>query len=81
VRPKDFYGKVRGFLSLKLKYDHADMVGWSSRKALFRFAQAYAYGKMRKHPRAVFRDPDGVKPEGMVYKPLPKPRCRRRKAP
>src|SRR3954470_15077337 len=49
ARSKDFYGKVLGFLGFKLKYDDADMVGWSNRKTLFRISQADAQGRKRKH--------------------------------
>jgi len=49
ARSKDFYGKVLGFLGFKLKYDDADMVGWSNRKTLFWIAQADAQGRKRKH--------------------------------
>jgi catechol 2,3-dioxygenase-like lactoylglutathione lyase family enzyme len=49
ARSKDFYGKVLGFLGFKLKYDQADMVGWSNRKTLFWIAQADAQGRKRKH--------------------------------
>jgi catechol 2,3-dioxygenase-like lactoylglutathione lyase family enzyme len=44
----DFYGKVLGFLRSKLKYDHADMFGWSNRKTLFWIAQ----GKKRQQRKA-----------------------------
>ena len=49
ARSKEFYGKVLGFLGFKLKYDQADMVGWSNRKTLFWIAQADAQGRKRKH--------------------------------
>jgi catechol 2,3-dioxygenase-like lactoylglutathione lyase family enzyme len=48
ARSKDFYGKVLGFLGFRLKYDHADMVGWSNRKTLFWIAQ----GKKRQQRKA-----------------------------
>ena len=118
ARSKDFYGKVLGFLGFKVKYDQADMVGWSNRKTLFWIAQADAQGRKRKHRKGdigfhhyafklssrkdvdalgaflvkhgmtiidppgeyydssyyavYFADPDGMKLEGMVYKPRPK---------
>jgi catechol 2,3-dioxygenase-like lactoylglutathione lyase family enzyme len=49
ARSKDFYGKVLGFLGFKLKYDYADMAGFSNRKTLFWVAQADAQGRKRKH--------------------------------
>jgi len=125
ARSKDFYGKVLGFLGFKLKYDYADMAGWSNRKTLFWIAQADAQGKKRKHRKSdigfhhyafelgsrkdvdalgafllehgmtvldppgeyydssyyavYFADPDGMKLEGMVYKPAPKARRKKRK--
>jgi len=125
ARSKDFYGKVLGFLGFKLKYDYADMAGWSNRKTLFWIAQADAQGKKRKHRKGdigfhhyafelasrkdvdalgafllehgmtvldppgeyydssyyavYFADPDGMKLEGMVYKPAPKARRKKRK--
>jgi catechol 2,3-dioxygenase-like lactoylglutathione lyase family enzyme len=45
---KDFYNKVLGFLGFKLKYEYADMAGWSNGKTLFWIAEADAEGK--KHP-------------------------------
>jgi catechol 2,3-dioxygenase-like lactoylglutathione lyase family enzyme len=129
ARSKDFYGKVLGFLGFKLKYDQADMVGWSNRKTLFGIAQADAQGRKRKHRKGnigfhhyafelssrkdvdalgafldkhgmtvidppgeyydssyyavYFADPDGMKLEGMVYKPRPQSKRapKRRKAP
>jgi catechol 2,3-dioxygenase-like lactoylglutathione lyase family enzyme len=49
ARSKDFYGKVLGFLGFKLKYQYADMAGWSNRKTLFWIAEADAQGKKHKH--------------------------------
>jgi hypothetical protein len=48
ARSKDFYARVLGFLGSKLKYDHADMFGWSNRKILFWIAQE----KKRQRRRA-----------------------------
>ena len=48
-RSKDFYGKLLGFLGFKLKYDYADMAGWSNKKTLFWIAEADAKGKKHKY--------------------------------
>ncbi len=107
-----------GFLGFKLKYDYADMAGWSNGKTLFWIAAADAQGKKHKYRKGdigfhhyafelasrkdvdalgafleehgmnvvdppgeyygdryyavYFTDPDGMKLEGMVYKPPPK---------
>ena len=117
-RSKAFYGKLLGFLGFKLKYDYADMAGWSNSKTLFWISAADAQGKKRKYRKGnigfhhyafelssredvdalgkflerngmtvldppgeyygpsyyavYFADPDGMKLEGMVYKPPPK---------
>ena len=42
ARSKEFYRKVLGFLGFKLKYDYADMAGWSNGKTLFWIAAAEA---------------------------------------
>ena len=124
ARSKDFYGKVLGFLGFKLKYDYADMAGWSNGKTLLWINQADARGKTHKHRKGdigfhhyafelssrkdvddlgafltkhgmtvldppdeyydssyyavYFADPDGMKLEGMVYKPASKPRARKK---
>ena len=49
ARSKKFYDKVLGFLGFKLKYDYADMAGWSNRKTLFWIAAADAQGRKRKY--------------------------------
>ncbi len=49
ARSKEFYGKVLGFLSFKLKYDYADMAGWSNGKTLFWLASADAQGRKRQY--------------------------------
>jgi catechol 2,3-dioxygenase-like lactoylglutathione lyase family enzyme len=49
ARSKEFYDKVLGFLGFKLKYDYADMAGWSNRKTLFWIAAADAQGRKRKY--------------------------------
>jgi len=49
ARSKRFYGKLLGFLGFKLKYDYADMAGWSNRKTLFWIAAADAQGRKRKY--------------------------------
>jgi catechol 2,3-dioxygenase-like lactoylglutathione lyase family enzyme len=49
ARSKDFYGKLLGFLGFKLKYEYADMAGWSNGKTLFWIAEADAQGKKHKH--------------------------------
>ena len=123
-RSKDFYGKLLGFLGFKLKYDYADMAGWSNRKTLLWISAADAQGKKRKYRKGdigfhhyafelssrkdvddlgaflaknkmkivdppgeyydrsyyavYFTDPDGMKLEGMVYKPPRKPRARKK---
>jgi catechol 2,3-dioxygenase-like lactoylglutathione lyase family enzyme len=48
-RSKAFYGKLLGFLGFKLKYDYADMAGWSNSKTLFWISAADAQGKKRKY--------------------------------
>jgi catechol 2,3-dioxygenase-like lactoylglutathione lyase family enzyme len=48
-RSKAFYRKLLGFLGFKLKYDYADMAGWSNGKTLFWIAAADRQGKKRKH--------------------------------
>jgi catechol 2,3-dioxygenase-like lactoylglutathione lyase family enzyme len=48
-RSKVFYGKLLGFLGFKLKYDYADMTGWSNGKTLFWISAADAQGKKRKY--------------------------------
>jgi catechol 2,3-dioxygenase-like lactoylglutathione lyase family enzyme len=49
ARSKEFYGRLLGFLGFKLKYDYADMAGWSNRKTLFWIAAADAQGRKRKY--------------------------------
>jgi len=49
ARSKEFYAKLLGFLGFKLKYDYADMVGWSNGKTLFWIAAADAQGRKRKY--------------------------------
>jgi|SRR5579883_1127276 len=49
ARSKEFYGKLLGFLGFKLKYDYADMAGWSNGKTLFWIAAADAKGRTRKY--------------------------------
>ena len=49
ARSKEFYGKVLGFLGFKLKYDYADMAGWSNGKTLFWLAAADAQGRKRQY--------------------------------
>jgi catechol 2,3-dioxygenase-like lactoylglutathione lyase family enzyme len=46
---KTFYGKLLRFLGFKLKYDYADMTGWSNGKTLFWIAAADAQGRKRKY--------------------------------
>ena len=48
-RSKEFYGKLLGFLGFKLKYDYADMAGWSNGETLFWIAAADARGRKRKY--------------------------------
>jgi catechol 2,3-dioxygenase-like lactoylglutathione lyase family enzyme len=47
ARSKEFYGKLLRFLGFKLKYDYADMAGWSNGKTLFWIAAAE--GRKRKY--------------------------------
>jgi catechol 2,3-dioxygenase-like lactoylglutathione lyase family enzyme len=49
ARSKTFYDKVLGFLGFKLKYDYADMAGWSNGRTLFWIAAADAQGRKRKY--------------------------------
>ena len=49
ARSKTFYDKVLGFLGFKLKYDYADMAGWSNGRTLFWIAAADAQGRNRKY--------------------------------
>jgi hypothetical protein len=49
ARSKEFYAKLLGFLGLKLKYDYADMAGWSNSKTLVWIAAADAQGRKRKY--------------------------------
>jgi catechol 2,3-dioxygenase-like lactoylglutathione lyase family enzyme len=120
ARSRAFYDKLLRFLGFKLKYDHAEMAGWSNGKTLFWIAQADARGRKRKYRKGdigfhhyafelssrrdvdelgaflvknnvnvvdppgeyydrsyyavYFTDPDGMKLEGMVYKPRPRGR-------
>jgi catechol 2,3-dioxygenase-like lactoylglutathione lyase family enzyme len=48
-RSKAFYAKLLGFLGFKLKYDYADMAGWSNGKTLFWISEADAQGKKHKY--------------------------------
>jgi len=48
-RSKEFYDKLLLFLGFKLKYDYADMAGWSNGKTLFWIAAADATGKKHKY--------------------------------
>jgi catechol 2,3-dioxygenase-like lactoylglutathione lyase family enzyme len=49
ARSRDFYGKLLKFLGFRLKYDYADMAGWSNAKTLFWIAAADAEGKKHKY--------------------------------
>jgi catechol 2,3-dioxygenase-like lactoylglutathione lyase family enzyme len=49
ARSKEFYGKLLGFLGFKLKYEYADMAGWSNGKTLFWMAAADEEGRKRKY--------------------------------
>lgn len=49
ARSKEFYGKLLGFLSFKLKHDYAAMAGWSNGKTLFWIAAADEQGRKRKY--------------------------------
>jgi len=48
-RSKEFYRKLLGFLGFKLKYEYADMAGWSNGKTLFWISAADAQGRKRKY--------------------------------
>ena len=48
-RSMAFYSKLLGFLGFELKYDSADMAGWSNGKTLFWISAAAAQGKKRKY--------------------------------
>jgi catechol 2,3-dioxygenase-like lactoylglutathione lyase family enzyme len=49
ARSKAFYDKLLRFLGFRLKYDYADMAGWSNGKTLFWIARADAKGRKRKY--------------------------------
>jgi len=49
ARSKEFYGKLLRCLGFKLKYDYADMAGWSNGKTLFWIAAADEEGRTRKY--------------------------------
>jgi len=49
ARSKAFYSKLLHFLGFKLKYDYADMAGWSNGKTLFWIAAADAQGRRHKY--------------------------------
>jgi catechol 2,3-dioxygenase-like lactoylglutathione lyase family enzyme len=49
ARSKTFYDELLRFLGFKLKYDYADMAGWSNRKTLFWIAAADDKGKRHKY--------------------------------
>jgi catechol 2,3-dioxygenase-like lactoylglutathione lyase family enzyme len=49
ARSKVFYDELLRFLGFKLKYDYADMAGWSNGKTLFWIARADAQGRRRKY--------------------------------
>jgi catechol 2,3-dioxygenase-like lactoylglutathione lyase family enzyme len=49
ARSKTFYDKLLSFLGFKLKYDYADMAGWSNGKTLFWIAAADEKGKRHKY--------------------------------
>jgi catechol 2,3-dioxygenase-like lactoylglutathione lyase family enzyme len=124
-RSKAFYDKLLGFLRFKLKYDYADMAGWSNGKTLLWISEADSLGKKHKYRKGdigfhhyafelssrsdvdelgaflerhgmnvldppgehygpsyyavYFADPDGMKLEGMVFKPPPKKARARKK--
>lgn len=46
---KAFYHELLGFLGFKLKYEYADMAGWSNGKTLFWIAAADATGRKHKY--------------------------------
>jgi catechol 2,3-dioxygenase-like lactoylglutathione lyase family enzyme len=49
ARSKAFYRKLLGFLGFRLKYQYADMAGWSNGKTLFWIAAADARGRKRRY--------------------------------
>ena len=54
-RSKEFYSKLLGFLGFKLKYDYADMAGWSNGKTLFWIAAADERGPEAQIPQRRYR--------------------------
>jgi catechol 2,3-dioxygenase-like lactoylglutathione lyase family enzyme len=48
-RSKEFYRKLLKFLGFRLKYDYADMAGFSNGKTLFWIAAADAEGQTRRY--------------------------------
>ena len=46
---KAFYDKLLGFLGFRLKYDYADMAGWSNGKTLLWIGEADSQGKKHKY--------------------------------
>jgi catechol 2,3-dioxygenase-like lactoylglutathione lyase family enzyme len=49
ARSKQFYAKLLGFLGFKLKYEYADMAGWSNGNTLFWIAAADVQGRKRRY--------------------------------
>ena len=49
ARSKEFYDKLLRFLGFRLKYDYADMAGWSNSKTLFWIAAADSQGRRHKY--------------------------------
>ena len=49
ARSRQYYAKLLRFLGFKLKYDYADMAGWSNGKTLFWIAAADTQGAKRKY--------------------------------
>src|ERR1700730_719821 len=49
ARSKLFYRKLLGFLGFKLKYDYAEMAGWSNGKTLLWIAAADEQGRKHKY--------------------------------
>ena len=49
ARSKAFYRKLLGFLGFTLKYEYAEMAGWSNGKTLFWISAADARGRKHKY--------------------------------
>ena len=57
ARSKTYYRKLLGFLGFELKYEYADMAGWSNGRTLFWIAAADAAGAQARIPQRRHRLP------------------------